>query len=151
MIRFAPGIPCILYHGDKATREELRRIHFSKKPTSETFPIVVTSYEIIMNDRQFLSKIQWKFIIIDEGTYSFEGADEGHRIKNLNCKLIRELKTYDSANRLLLTGTPLQNNLKELWSLLNFIVPATKIVSDNSYPKSLTMQLNLNDGLISPH
>ena len=46
----------------------------------------------------------------------------GHRIKNLNCKLIRELKSYDSANRLLLTGTPLQNNLRELWSLLNFIV-----------------------------
>lgn len=49
----------------------------------------------------------------------------GHRIKNLNCKLVQELKSYDSANRLLLTGTPLQNNLKELWSLLNFIVSLT--------------------------
>lgn len=49
--------------------------------------------------------------------------DEGHRIKNLNCKLIRELKSYTSANRLLLTGTPLQNNLAELWSLLNFLLP----------------------------
>jgi ATP-dependent DNA helicase len=110
--RFAPEIPCILYHGDKVTREGLRKKHFSRKQSPEQFPIVVTSYEIIMNDRQFLAKLQWKFIIIDEG----------HRIKNLNCKLIRELKSYDSANRLLLTGTPLQNNLKELWSLLNFIV-----------------------------
>ena len=76
-------------------------------------------------------------------------VDEGHRIKNLNCKLIRSgahpqlflkkhfmkslslslslslraLKSYDAANRLLLTGTPLQNNLAELWSLLNFILP----------------------------
>ena len=104
-----------------------------------------------MNDRQYLSKIQWKFIIIDEGMNSFVCADEGHRIKNLNCKLIRELKSYDSANRLLLTGTPLQNNLRELWSLLNFIVRSTKTVSDNSYLKFLTMQMNLNDGLISPH
>jgi ATP-dependent DNA helicase len=58
-------------------------------------------------------QIPWKYIIIDEG----------HRIKNLNCKLIRELKSYTSANRLLLTGTPLQNNLAELWSLLNFLLP----------------------------
>ena len=141
MVRCTPDIPCILYHGDKATREELRKTHFSKKQNSEAFPIVVTSYEIIMNDRQFLARIQWKFIIIDEG----------HRIKNLNCKLIRELKSYDSANRLLLTGTPLQNNLKELWSLLNFIVHSIDYGSDDSCLKFSTMQTNLNDGLTSPH
>lgn len=49
--------------------------------------------------------------------------DEGHRIKNLNCRLIRELQSYQSANRLLITGTPLQNNLTELWSLLHFLMP----------------------------
>ena len=49
--------------------------------------------------------------------------DEGHRLKNLNCRLILELKKYQSANRLLITGTPLQNNLQELWSLLNFLMP----------------------------
>jgi ATP-dependent DNA helicase len=49
--------------------------------------------------------------------------DEGHRIKNKDCRLVKELKHYKSANRLLLTGTPLQNNLKELWSLLHFIMP----------------------------
>jgi len=50
-------------------------------------------------------------------------VDEGHRIKNMNCRLVRELKSLPSANRLLLTGTPLQNNLSELWSLLNFLLP----------------------------
>jgi len=65
--RFTPDIPCILYHGDKATREELRKKWFSKKVPPEKFPIVVTSYEIIMNDRQYLSRLQWKFIVIDEG------------------------------------------------------------------------------------
>ena len=78
-----------------------------------TFPVVCTSYELVMVDRKHLKKHNWKFIIIDEG----------HRIKNLNCKLISELKKYRSANRLLLTGTPLQNNLSELWSLLNFLLP----------------------------
>lgn len=50
-------------------------------------------------------------------------VDEGHRLKNMNCRLIKELKTYNVSNRLLLTGTPLQNNLTELWSLLNFLLP----------------------------
>lgn len=49
--------------------------------------------------------------------------DEGHRIKNLNSRLIKELQSYQSANRLLITGTPLQNNLAELWSLLHFLMP----------------------------
>ena len=108
---FAPGIPCVLYHGSKETRADIRSERL--RTIDASFPIVVTSYEIIMNDRQFLSQYKWKFIVIDEG----------HRIKNLNCRLVQELKSYDSANRLLLTGTPLQNNLTELWSLLNFILP----------------------------
>ena len=76
------------------------------------FPIVVTSYEIIMNDKKFLANYQWRYIIVDEG----------HRLKNMNSKLIRELLTYNSANRLLITGTPLQNNITELWSLLHFLL-----------------------------
>ena len=51
------------------------------------------------------------------------GQDEGHRLKNFNCKLVKELKTYSSESRLILTGTPLQNNLSELWSLLNYLLP----------------------------
>ena len=110
--KWTPDIPVLLYHGSKQEREELRRKHL-RNPGSKEFPVISTSYEICMNDRKFLAHYGWKFIIIDEG----------HRIKNLDCRLIRELQSYQSANRLLITGTPLQNNLTELWSLLHFLMP----------------------------
>ncbi|ORX88944.1 hypothetical protein K493DRAFT_73220 [Basidiobolus meristosporus CBS 931.73] len=109
--KFTPSIPVVLYHGTPDERAELRKKRMKK--LGETFPVVVTSYELIINDRKFLQKYAWKYLVIDEG----------HRIKNMNCKLVQELKQYRSANRLLLTGTPLQNNLLELWSLLNFLLP----------------------------
>ena len=110
--KWAPTFPVILYHGDKNERAALRAEHM-RDPTSDTFPVVVTSYEIMMNDRTALARYQWKYIVVDEG----------HRLKNKDCRLIRELKRLDSGNRLLLTGTPLQNDLSELWSLLNFLLP----------------------------
>ncbi|KAK7182324.1 hypothetical protein DPSP01_002375 [Paraphaeosphaeria sporulosa] len=110
--KWTPTIPVLLYHGDKKEREKMRKTQL-KHPGTAQFPIVVTSYEICMNDRKFLTHFGWQFIIIDEG----------HRIKNLDCRLIRELQQYQSANRLLITGTPLQNNLTELWSLLHFLLP----------------------------
>ncbi|KAK5121681.1 hypothetical protein LTR85_004853 [Meristemomyces frigidus] len=111
--KWTPDIPVVLYHGSKQEREDIRRKHL-RNPTSPDFPVICTSYEICMNDRKHLGHFGWKFIIIDEG----------HRIKNLNCRLIRELQSYQSANRLLITGTPLQNNLTELWSLLHFLMPS---------------------------
>ncbi|KAJ2917261.1 hypothetical protein MD484_g3139, partial [Candolleomyces efflorescens] len=78
-----------------------------------SFPVVVTTYDIIIRDRGHLSKYDWGYIVVDEG----------HRLKNLNCKLMKEIKQYKSAGRMILTGTPLHNNLAELWSLLNFILP----------------------------
>lgn len=110
--KWTPSIPVLLYHGDKKERERLRKTRL-RNPGTKEFPVVVTSYEICMNDRKFLTHFGWQFIIIDEG----------HRIKNLDCRLIRELQQFQSANRLLITGTPLQNNLVELWSLLHFLLP----------------------------
>jgi ATP-dependent DNA helicase len=117
--RWAPEMPKVLYHGTPQERADIRQNDMSK--VGPGFPVVCTSYEIVMNDKKFLTKYRWKFIIVDEG----------HRLKNMNCKLIRELKTYDSTNRLLLTGTPLQNNLSELWSLLNFLLP--EVFDDYAY------------------
>lgn len=108
--RFSPTIKVLKYHGTKEERAQIRAKQFKR---ASQMPVVVSSYDIIMRDATYLQKQQWKYIIVDEG----------HRLKNMNSRLIRVLKSFDSANRLLLTGTPLQNNLAELWSLLNFLLP----------------------------
>lgn len=110
--RWVPTMQVLLYHGTRDERMTLRSKHMPSTITS-SFPIIVTSYEVAMNDRRFLAKYKWKYIVVDEG----------HRLKNFDCKLLRELKQLHADNTLLLTGTPLQNNLPELWSLLNFILP----------------------------
>lgn len=111
--RFTPQVSVVLYHGPQAERAKIRKqIRRPHEPLG-ICPVVVTSFEISMIDRKFLQRFQWKYLIVDEG----------HRIKNLNCRLVRELKMMPTDNKLLLTGTPLQNNLAELWSLLNFLLP----------------------------
>ncbi|KAK4346829.1 hypothetical protein RND71_033168 [Anisodus tanguticus] len=113
MERFVPSINAIIYHGDKKQRDEIRMKHMPKT-IGPKFPIVITSYEVAMIDaRKFLRHYNWKYLVVDEG----------HRLKNSKCKLFKELKLLPIENKLLLTGTPLQNNLAELWSLLNFILP----------------------------
>ncbi|EPQ53069.1 hypothetical protein GLOTRDRAFT_117172 [Gloeophyllum trabeum ATCC 11539] len=77
------------------------------------FPVVVTTYEMLIKDQKYLSQFKWGFIVVDEG----------QRLKNFDCRLMQEIKRYESAGRIVLSGTPLQNNLAELWSLLNFILP----------------------------
>jgi ATP-dependent DNA helicase len=113
--KWLPDMKRLIYHGSQEERAELRRktMRLKKEKNPSEFPIVITSYEIVMRDRCYLSRYDWQYIVIDEG----------HRLKNMNCKLVQELKSYKSANRLLLTGTPLQNDLQELWSLLNFLLP----------------------------
>ncbi|XP_074271286.1 chromatin structure-remodeling complex protein SYD-like [Silene latifolia] len=108
---WAPGINKIIYAGPP---EERRRL-FKDSIVHQKFNVLLTTYEYLMNkhDRPKLSKIHWHYVIIDEG----------HRIKNASCKLNADLKHYHSSHRLLLTGTPLQNSLEELWALLNFLLP----------------------------
>lgn len=115
--KWVPSIPVAMYHGTPEQRQEIFKTKIDRhlqggRPTAK-FPVVCTTYEMVIRDRANLSKINWSFIIIDEG----------HRMKNFDSKLFKELKTFTSATRLLITGTPLQNNLKELWSLLHFLMP----------------------------
>ncbi|KHN98465.1 ISWI chromatin-remodeling complex ATPase ISW2 [Metarhizium album ARSEF 1941] len=115
--KWTPSIPVIMYHGNQAQRAKIFQTNMLKnlkggRPTAK-FPVVCTSYEMVLRDQHNLSRIQWEFIIIDEG----------HRMKNAEAKLFQQLRQFSSATRLLITGTPLQNNLKELWSLLHFLLP----------------------------
>ena len=60
-----------------------------------------------------LIDVNWTYVVVDEG----------HRLKNRKCRLAKELKKVKSQNRLLLTGTPIHNDMEELWSLLNYLQP----------------------------
>jgi ATP-dependent DNA helicase len=114
---WCPSIPTVQFHGVPEERAEIARTkifpYLKGGRPAEKFPVVITSYEMVLKERSVLGKINWEFIIVDEG----------HRLKNFDSMLFRELKQFQSATRLLITGTPLQNNLKELWALLNFLMP----------------------------
>jgi SWI/SNF-related matrix-associated actin-dependent regulator of chromatin subfamily A member 5 len=85
----------------------------NKQVLPQDFDILITSYEVGMREKSTLKKFSWEYIIIDEA----------HRIKNVDSLLSQIIRTFTSRGRLLITGTPLQNNLHELWALLNFILP----------------------------
>ena len=109
--RWAPDIKVAVYKGAPATR---RILSYQIKNDKHKFNVVLTTYEYIMKDKYTLNKITWQYIIVDEG----------HRMKNYKSKFTQTLGTqFNSVYRLLLTGTPLQNNLSELWALLNFLLP----------------------------
>ena len=75
--------------------------------------MVITSYEMVLREKATFKKLNWRYLVIDEA----------HRIKNEKSKLSEIVREFRTTNRLLLTGTPLQNNLHELWALLNFLLP----------------------------
>lgn len=105
--KFAPDIDVVEYAGAKDVRKKIVMNNRMKES------VVITSYELIIRDFLRFSRLSWGYLTVDEG----------HRLKNFQSILVQFLKKLDTSNRLLLTGTPLQNNLKELWSLLNFILP----------------------------
>ena len=106
---WVPEMKKIIYKGSPSVRQEL-----AQRLKNEKFNVVLTTYDYIMRDKGVLNKIFWQYIVVDEG----------HRMKNSRSKFALTLgQQYMSANRLLLTGTPLQNDLSELWALLNFILP----------------------------
>ncbi|KAJ1660274.1 ATP-dependent DNA helicase Snf21, partial [Coemansia sp. RSA 25] len=107
--KWAPSVRVIGYKGNPAQRAVLQQ-----QIRRQDFQVLLTTYDYVIKDRPVLSKINWIHMIIDEG----------HRMKNTQSKLAFTLTTfYKTRYRLILTGTPLQNNLPELWALLNFVLP----------------------------
>ena len=114
-IKWLPSKPVCRYHGAAADREEMMRGPLNPKgKRDKNFPVIITSFETAIRDQKKLQKL---------GPFAYVIVDEGHRLKNHRCMLIRSLKQLDASNRLLLTGTPIQNTLDELWALLNFVNP----------------------------
>lgn len=106
---WTPEVNVLILQGAKEERHQL----INERLIDEKFDVCITSYEMILREKAHLKKFAWEYIIIDEA----------HRIKNEESSLAQIIRLFTSRNRLLITGTPLQNNLHELWALLNFLLP----------------------------
>jgi SWI/SNF-related matrix-associated actin-dependent regulator of chromatin subfamily A member 5 len=109
LTRWCPDIRAVRFHGTQEERDQ----QIAEKIQIGKFDVVVTTYETVSKAKAHLTKFCWRYLIIDEA----------HRIKNENSQLAQVVRLFTTQNRLLITGTPLQNNLHELWALLNFLLP----------------------------
>ncbi|XP_042493689.1 CHD3-type chromatin-remodeling factor PICKLE-like isoform X2 [Macadamia integrifolia] len=110
---WAEELNVVIYQGERESRKCIRAHEFYSTEKNVLFDVLVTNYELVLSDNTALRKFEWSAIVIDEA----------HKIKNLDCKLVACLKQYTGDFRLLLTGTPLQNTLVELFALLHFLDP----------------------------
>uniref|UniRef100_A0A4W5L9E6 Chromodomain helicase DNA binding protein 7 n=1 Tax=Hucho hucho TaxID=62062 RepID=A0A4W5L9E6_9TELE len=119
----------IVYHGSQASRKTIQAYEMNYRDVqgrvikgAYKFHAVITTFEMILTDCPELRSIPWRCVVIDEA----------HRLKNRNCKLLEGLKMMDMEHKVLLTGTPLQNTVEELFSLLNFLEPE-RFPSENTF------------------
>lgn len=115
--RFVPDVKCVPYWGNARDRKILRKSWDRKHITytkDSPFHVVVTSYQFAVQDSQYFQKLKWQYMILDEA----------QAIKSSQSTRWKSLLGFHCRNRLLLTGTPIQNNMQELWALLHFIMPA---------------------------
>ncbi|KKA03156.1 hypothetical protein D499_0C00390 [Hanseniaspora uvarum DSM 2768] len=107
--KWTPQVKTHILQGEKSYRYKfIHDVLYNCK-----FDVLITSFEILMKEKNALKRFLWRYIVIDEA----------HRIKNEESLFSKTIRSFHSLNRLLVTGTPLQNNLHELWALLNFILP----------------------------
>ena len=113
--KFCPSLRVLPYWGSHVERKALRKF-FNKKHLGmpySPFHVVITSYQLIAQDEKYFKRVKWHHMILDEA----------QAIKNFNSQRWGVLLSFESRNRLLLTGTPIQNSMAELWALLHFIMP----------------------------
>ncbi|KAF3156102.1 putative DNA helicase ino80 [Orbilia oligospora] len=114
--KFVPDLKVLPYWGSTKDRKILRKFWDRKHLTynkEAPFHVLVTSYQIVVLDSQYFQRIKWQYMILDEA----------QAIKSSNSARWKSLLGFSCRNRLLLTGTPIQNNMQELWALLHFIMP----------------------------
>ncbi|XP_048055223.1 chromodomain-helicase-DNA-binding protein 1-like [Megalobrama amblycephala] len=114
--RFCPRLSVLCYSGDKERRAELQE----ELKNGKNFHVLLTTYEMCLKDARFLKSWKWKILVVDEA----------HRLKNQESLLHQTLKEFTVGFRVLLTGTPIQNNLQEVYSLLTFIQPSLFLPED---------------------
>jgi helicase SWR1 len=108
--KWAPGFKILTYYGSREQRAEKRKGWFD----NNLWHVCITSYQLVLQDQVTFKRRNWHYLILDEA----------HNIKNFRSQRWQTLLNFKSEARLLLTGTPLQNNLVELWSLLYFLMPS---------------------------
>ncbi|KAJ6650068.1 Chromodomain-helicase-DNA-binding protein 7, partial [Pseudolycoriella hygida] len=121
----------VVYHGSVTSKQMISEYEFYYKNENgkiikdlNKFNVLITTFEMIVTDYADLRLFNWRVCVIDEA----------HRLKNRNCKLLEGLRQLNLEHRVLLSGTPLQNNVNELFSLLNFLEP-TQFASCDAFLK----------------
>ncbi|CAD5175438.1 unnamed protein product [Musa acuminata subsp. malaccensis] len=162
---WAPQMNVVMYGGSSQARDVIKQYEFyypkekvkkqkkrkpiqtsnQKKQSIIKFNVLLTSYEMINMDSAVLKSIEWESMIVDEG----------HRLKNKDSKLFHQLKLYSTKHRVLLTGTPLQNNLDELFMLMHFL-DAGKFASIEDFQKEFKdinqeEQIDRLHKMLAPH
>ena len=115
--RFVPNLKVLPYWGTAKDRKVLRKFWDRKHITytkESSFHVLITSYQLVVGDAQYFQKMRWQYMILDEA----------QAIKSSQSSRWKSLLQLHCRNRLLLTGTPIQNNMQELWALLHFIMPS---------------------------
>ncbi|EKX32516.1 hypothetical protein GUITHDRAFT_158980 [Guillardia theta CCMP2712] len=107
--KWIPTARLLALQGTAQEREEL----ISSEMAAGRFDILLTSYEVFLRHKHAICRVRWRYVAIDEA----------HRIKNEDSQLAQVARELKTCGRLLITGTPLQNNVHELWALLNFVLP----------------------------
>jgi len=115
--KFVPTMKVLPYWGNASDRKVLRKFWDRKHITYQyeaDFHVMVTSYQLVVSDVAYFQKMKWQYMILDEA----------QAIKSSQSSRWKSLLGFHCRNRLLLTGTPIQNNMQELWALLHFIMPS---------------------------
>jgi chromodomain-helicase-DNA-binding protein 1 len=120
---WSPDLNYVVYLGNSDARTAIREheLLVNGNPKKTKFNVLVTSYEYILSDADFLRTLKWQALAVDEA----------HRLKNKESKLYSELVSFGAPARVLITGTPIQNNLAELSSLLDFLNPGKVVIDED--------------------